>query len=203
MAGSEQKIVDRIIADAEERAAEIGKDARIQAEALKTEALEENAAKRLEDNFLFKSEAALVTERIISQAEMDKKKALLKVKNSIIEEVYSDVLAELTSLQPDSYLQLLTNIIVSQGVDDGDEIILAEKDKALGSRLEKSVNEALKKSGSDAKVRISEQTCKISGGCILSKGEIELNNSFEALLKSQKDRLDAIVAAELFKEIKG
>jgi vacuolar-type H+-ATPase subunit E/Vma4 len=45
---------------------------------------------------------------------------------------------------------------------------------------------------------ILPETRKISGGFIVSQGDIEINNSFEAVLKDKKDTLFAEIAAILF-----
>jgi len=46
---------------------------------------------------------------------------------------------------------------------------------------------------------LSKNTVKASGGFVLKKGSVEINNTFETLLDSMKDELTGSIANALFK----
>lgn len=75
-------------------------------------------------------------------------------------------------------------------------IVLNAKDREnIGERLVKTVNEKL---GAE-KVALSEDTVETSGGFVLKRGKVEINNTFETLLDAMRDELTGEIANVLFK----
>ena len=80
-------------------------------------------------------------------------------------------------------------------------MILTKSDKdQLGEKVAEKANEFLSTKGKTAQLTVSSDTREISGGLILKAGSIEINCSFETLLRFRREELAADVSDILFKE---
>lgn len=72
--------------------------------------------------------------------------------------------------------------------DGKGEIMLTAEDKSeIGESLLAAVNELYSKNGVNADIKISDKSIDASGGFILKIGNIEYNNTFDALMKGLKE----------------
>lgn len=185
---NEQKIIDRILADAQAEANGIIAIAEESAEAVIKEASEKaekdyNAAYKLA---LAEAEKARAKE--ISGAEMQAKKIILTEKQAALENVISTVSKRLSSLGDEAYKDVLAQMIDSAGIDDKSEIILSKKDKdKFGQFI------------SGKGVTVSEETRDINGGFIVKQGDVEYNYTFESIIAVEREGIEQIAAEILFK----
>ena len=185
-----ESITDRI----KNEAMAYSENRRAKAEAIKEETLE-NARHRaekikVERKIKAEEDAEVLISRRKSVAGLEVRKMKLSSKQDAIEECFECAMERLLKLDRDEYVALIRKQ-VDEFADEGGEIILnsADKEKLAGKLSEKL---------SDTKLVISDETAEIKGGCILKKGCISYNASFEKLLDNVRKELTAEVAAILF-----
>ncbi len=198
MSGAEKiqaKILEeaRLLAEAnikraEEEAASIIRAASKEAEARRKQIIEKAEL-----------EAVEVRKRIIAVAELEARKQKLMAKQQIVDEAFELTLKKLNNLPDIEYQSILVEMI-SNSVETGkEEILLSSKDKQrMSPGFTDELNKKLLQRGISANLKISEETRNISGGFILKSGDIEVNNSFESIIRMNRDDIEAEVIKSLF-----
>ena len=208
-----QAEIDRILADAAAQAEAAADKFRTQAEA--------------EDrDLLAKSERAAAEreERLVSAAQMEARKTLLTAKQEMVERAYQRALEKLRSLPQEQYVELLARAS-STGRE---EVVFSPEDReGAGKAAVARANELLAKEAAPelplgdgvvanllnkvaagvsafaqgtAMLAVSEETRDISGGFILKDGRIEVNCTFDALVRAEREQTAGEVAKLLFPE---
>ncbi len=166
------------------------KKAQTEAEALKAQALEDA-----------RSEAEQRKERLIATARLDLRKERLAEKQDAIDAAFREAVENLLNMEDVKYREILRDMILPNVQTGHEELILSERDKTgLGETLLEEVNSQLTESGKEGKLTLSQDTYNILGGFVLRRGMIELNSSFETLLKSSRNDLESEVSTILFPE---
>jgi len=196
-----EKILERIEADAQNEvgkiksrasaaANEVIKKAQAEAEAIKAQAMEDA-----------RDEAKQRKERIVSTARLDFRKALLAEKQNAIDAAFQEAIETLLNMKDVEYRKVLRDMILLNVQTGDEEIILSERDRSrLGKGFLKEINQQLVQKGQKGRLTIARDTYDMLGGFILRRGQIELNSSFESLLKSSRDDLESEVSRTLFPE---
>ncbi|MDR1021538.1 MAG: hypothetical protein LBL73_12315, partial [Synergistaceae bacterium] len=172
--------------------------AREQAEAIVRKA-EEDAARQAEA-ILSKAdrEAAALGKRLVSVAELEGRKRKLSVKQGLIDELFAAAIGRLNALPPDEYEKLLVGMIAASAAG-GEEVILSEKDAGrVSGGFIGAANRALEAKGGPGGLTLSGARRDIGGGFVLRTGEVEINNSFRSIVKTQSDSLEALAVKMLF-----
>ncbi len=194
------RIIQRVLDDAQARAESIKAEAAEKAEAIEAEANEK--AKKKKDQIIeqARKSAAEQKSRIIGVAELEARKKLLTAKQEMIGKAFQKALDDLTGLDNREYLTVIRNLLLEM-VDTGSEaVIFNEHDKArITDDFWQEVNKALADQGKKGELKLSEETRPIKGGFILQRGGLEMNCSFESLLMGKRDELEYEVAELLFK----
>ena len=190
-----EKITGRIAADAEREIDAILADARSQADAI---AARYDAQARREAEELVargRRNAEERVERLASVAQLDARKLELAAKQEMLGKAYDKALEQLTSLPDSEYTALLADLIVQASATGREAVIFSKKDRArYGKAAVTQANERLK----DGRLTLSEQTRPIRGGVILSDGDVEVNCTFETLVRLLRGEMDRDVAQILF-----
>lgn len=174
---------DSLIKDAKNTSSKIIEEANA-----KSEQIIKDEEKRI------KFEKESLINRMISSAELQKRKMILSSKQQGITKGFDVALKKLQEMPEDKYISFLAEQIIKIPNCCG-TIFLNEKDKnKIGEKLVKFVNDKL----NGQKLTLSDKTINVSGGFILKSGNIELNSTFETLLNSVKDELTNDVANALF-----
>ncbi|MCG8502573.1 MAG: hypothetical protein MJB12_19485 [Firmicutes bacterium] len=198
MAGAE-KIKERILEEARRQAQENIEKAEKEAEEIIETAQKEATEKKTEIIEKAKIEAVNREQRLIAVAELEARKEKLKAKQAMIEEAFQKTLEKLNNLETEEYEAVLADMVVGSVTNGNEEIIVSEKDRQrLSAGLIKKSNKALKAKGLDGSVKLSEETRPISGGFILKLGDVEVNNSFETIMRMQREELELEVVKALF-----
>ncbi len=194
-----EKIIDKIIADAEEKARSIASDA--QAEAGRIVAAANDAAQGKKEKSLAagEKEAALTKQRIVASAHMEAKKLLLQTKQDLLSEAFSAAIDKIKNMDNAQFERLMTDLMVNL-IETGDEtVIISEADKKrLSPDFIYYVNRTVAKEQVPCSVTMSDEVRDIPSGFILKRGDVEINATFEALLRQKKDALSAEVVKILF-----
>ena len=179
-----QTEIDAILAEAKEKADAITADYSQQAE----KAAAERRAKGEEA-------AAQREERLIAMADMERRKALLAARQDMVGKAFDKALEQLCNLSDGEYIALLTKLAVSAASSGKEQLIFSEKDRGrVGEAVVLAANKALE----NGNLTLSEQTRPMSGGLILSDGAIEVNCTFETLIRLQRGEMAGEVAGVLF-----
>jgi V/A-type H+-transporting ATPase subunit E len=198
MSGAE-KLKDKILEEArllaeanikraEDKASEIIESAKKEADSKKSEIIEKA-----------KKEALDVKKRLIAVAELEARKEKLKAKQEVVEEAFASALVKLTNLPDIEYQSILIEMIVNSSESGSEEILLSPRDKKrLSPDFIADINKKLSAKGIKGGLKLSSDTRNINGGFILKSGNIEINNSFEAIIRMKRDDIESEVINSLF-----
>ena len=179
-----QAEIDAILAQAQEKADAITADYAQRAE----KAAAERLAKGTEA-------AAQREERLISMADMERRKDVLAAKQDMVGKAFDKALEQLCSLPDEEYIALLTNLAAAASVSGKEQLIFSQTDRArVGNEVVVAANKVL----NEGQLTLSEQTRPMAGGLILSDGAVEVNCSFETLVRLQRGKIAGEVANVLF-----
>ncbi|MCC8123713.1 MAG: hypothetical protein LIO58_09255 [Oscillospiraceae bacterium] len=192
------KITSRITADIDREVAEIMAEANTQATAIKTEY--HARAQRESDEILArgKKNAAERQERLASVAQLEARKAELAVKQEMVEKAFHAALEKLQNLPEAEHVALLAKLATGAARTGKEQVVFSQKDRTkFGKQAVTAANEAL---GAKGNLTLSEEARHIEGGLVLLDGDVEVNCTFETLLRMQRNNLSLEVANLLFNE---
>jgi len=182
-------------------------EARTQAEAIIKEAedsvkeMEQQAEKRAEEltkNRLerAKVEAQDAQKRMLSMAELELKKQSLEAKQSIIDQAFDKALVKLNNLPEEKYAAMIVSALGSVGIKGGEELIVPPQDREKFQKgLLKKINDKL-----GFELKLSDEDRGIQGGFIVKVDGVEINNSFETLLRMEREKVESEIADILFQQ---
>lgn len=185
IADEAQLEIDRILFEAKDEVEKISEKYRVQAdrEAAESAAKNERAAAERE-------------ERLISVAQMEARKDLLAARQSQVEAAFELALKTLRELPEDQYIAVAADLMVRAAGQGGGEVVFspAEREK-IGQSAVDEANRRL-----NGKLTFSNETRPLKGGFILVDGSVEVNCTFDTLVRLQKGEMAGEVAAVLFPE---
>ena len=223
-----EKIMARIQEDADQEIARMNRETDEQIAALQAQARAQMDRERADILGRGERAAAERLERLKSAAQMERRKLELAAKQEVLGEAFDKALEKLCSLSDQEYIQLLTALVLRAVSTGREQLIFSQKDRnRIGKAVVVAANEALVKevapelpdSLTDSKVgaflgkmvnsataqitgtgllTLSEETRPIRGGFILVDGPVEVNCSFEAMLRLQREKLEKPAAEILF-----
>jgi len=168
-------ILEKIKQEAEKRLVEIEKDFNDKKEKLIKE--NENLKKEIDKNMHDKIEEKSVTiiEKAETLASRESKNQLLDAKRELIQECFDEAIIELS--QSKDYEEMMTLILKETDFSDDNVVIIPAKGK------ENLTKNAIKNSKKN--YFLSDKSADIKGGLIIKTGKIEIDNSFETIIKNQ------------------
>lgn len=179
-----QQEINALLAEARAQAAEITAqyEAQAQAEAAEILAKGERAAHERE-------------ERLASVTQLECRKAALAAKQEVLEEAFDRALQKLQALPEKEYVALLAGLAVKASSSGKEVLIFSKADRdRVGKAVVAAANEQLAKAG----LTLSEETRPINGGFILKEGAVEVNCTFDTLVRLQRSALAGEVSKVLF-----
>ena len=190
-----EKIIDRISSDAQREIDDVL--AAAQAEAEKITAKYQAQAKAEADDILARGEKAAAErgERLASVAQLECRKEVLRAKQEVVEEAFQLAMKKLTQLPQEKCVALLADLAAQAASKGTEALIFSAADRA---RLGKAVVAANQKLGDKGQLTLSQETRPMQGGFILSDGVVEVNCTFETLVRLQRNTLSTQVADVLF-----
>ncbi|WP_295579096.1 V-type ATP synthase subunit E [uncultured Oscillibacter sp.] len=181
-----QAEIDQTLAVAREEAA--GVTARFQAQA---GAEDRDLAARNE------KAAAEREERLVSMAQMEARKVRLAAKQEMVEQAYVLALEKLCAMPDERYTEAVAELLVQAAPDGRGEVILAPEVRGrIGEAAVALANQRLGK----GQLALSAESRPIRGGFILKRGNVEVNGTFETLVRLQRAETAGAVAKQLFPE---
>lgn len=198
MAGAE-KLRERILEEARQQAQANVERAEKEAARIIQNAREDAADKNRKIMDRAGKEADERRKRLVSAAELEGRKQKLQAKQELIEEAFNKAIERLNSLPLEQYEEILANMVVNSVKTGDEEVILSGNDKSrLGIGFIENINRRLEAKGIKGSVRLSGEFRDIKSGFILKRGNVEVNNTFESIIRMQRDELEAEVVKVLF-----
>ncbi len=130
-----------------------------------------------------------------STAQMECRKAVLAAKQDVIEEAFQAAHKKLLDLPQAEYVTFLAGLAAKASVTGKEKLIFSANDKA---KVGKDVVAAANKKLAAGELTLAEETRPMDGGFILSDGAVEVNCTFDTLIRLQRGALAGEVAKALF-----
>ena len=207
-----EKITQKIIDDANEKARLIIEEAQEKCDAINLECEQKMSA--IQDSMYTDalSKGEHIKSKSMSEVAMNKRDIMLSMKNRLVDEVFLSAIKEIVELDAERYRELMTQLlcrVLSEQIEsekdsmrlygenispDKYEVIMNKRDKeAHGQYIVAGVRRAtVGKIGGYIldKVFLSNNTADIEGGIILKCGDIEINASFESIASELRGELE-------------
>lgn len=194
MKGTE-KIIAHIEADANARADAIIKEAEAKAAATR-EAYEQKAkeayAEKIRAGVKANQDRLESMERL---ARMEGRKAILALKQDMVNESFDLAADKLVKLPEAQYVAFLAKLAAQASVTGDEQIVLNARDReTVGEKVVAAANEKL----SGGKLTLAPETGDFKGGLILRRENIAVNCTAELLVDLCRDEMAAELAGVLF-----
>jgi V/A-type H+-transporting ATPase subunit E len=192
-----EDIIKKIESDSEGKANNLKAGAEAEAKKILDRAKEEAKEKKCTILKKGEEEAERVCRRILQIADLEVRKIILSAKRQVISDAFEQVRNRLEELK--NYQDLVCKMLLA-GVETGDEevVISARDSNRIDQKFINSINTQLQKQGKKGSLTLAKEKAPITGGFVLRRGKVEIDNSFSSLIKSQKDELEIKVAEILF-----
>lgn len=175
---------DALLAQARAQAAEIAAKYQAEAKAAADEILEHG-----------RKSAEARARHLDSTAQMECRKAVLAAKQDVIEEAFQAAHKKLLDLPQAEYVAFLAGLAAQASVTGKEKLIFSADDRA---QVGKDVVAAANKKLPAGALTLAEETRPMDGGFILSDGAVEVNCTFDTLIRLQRGALAGEVAKALF-----
>lgn len=196
---SAERIVEKILSDAQAEAQRIVGSARQQAEQIREQARRE--AQRQRELILAQAREEAQSRRRAQRAAAvaAARNAVLEAKRAVLERVFEQAAAKLTAMPINEYKSWLMRLLMDAVETGEEEVILSPTDKqALGEALIREANAQLVKQGKKGALRLSVETRDFGRGFVLKGKNNETNVTVATLLQRAQDALEIEVAQMLF-----
>ncbi len=217
-----EKITGRISADAKAEADRVIAEARAEAEKIAAKYQAQADAEAADLAAKNKRAAAEREERLVSVAQMEARKVQLAAKQEMVEKTYALALEKLCAMPEERYVEVLAELLVQASSTGREEVIFSPADrervaKAAVARANERLNKPAEqpkggsvvgnilgkvtaKAKSTPQLTVSQETREIRGGFILKDENVEVNCTFDTLVRLQKAETAGAVAKKLFPE---
>jgi V/A-type H+-transporting ATPase subunit E len=194
--------------EAEQVTEKILADAKAEAENIKKQADEKEAAEQEKFNEQLvehKKKTSALAEKLgrekklhlLAAARMDIAKEHLAEKSKILDEVFEQARQQLLKLSDDQYKTLCSNLML-EAVETGDEeVIIDTSETRIDEKFVRQINHKL---GPESKgnLKLSNQRQPIGAGFILKRRKLKNNVSLDVLLARARKDLEIDLAKDLF-----
>lgn len=191
-------ITSKIIKDAEEKRDEILNAVQVESDSII--AKETKKAKNLEVELIEKAkiEAKARENRVISNARLKVRNNELKAKQDMISKVFEKAVERLNSLSTLEYKEYILRALDSLDLEGTEILIINKKDEdVINNKFLLDLNNKLISLGKKGKISILTNG-NFDRGFILDRNGIQINNTFESLVKSLRSELELEVTKVLF-----
>ena len=180
-----QAEIDRILSAAREEADQITGRYKAQAEAEAASLAARNEKSAVERE-----------ERLVSVAQMEARKVQLAAKQEMVEKAYDLALEKLCAMPDARYTEVLAGLLVQASSNGREEAIFSPEDRERVGKA--AVDKANAASGKQLK--LSQETRPLKGGFVLRDENIEVNCTFDTLVRLEKAETTGAVVKKLFPE---
>lgn len=192
-------IIQKIIQEAKANASVNIDKAKTQADDIIAQA--EKEAEKIKKEILDKAEkdSILAVERNKGIAMLEARKTGLSVKQDIIASVLEGVKEKIGKLESDKLEDLYSKMIFGLNIKGDEEIAFTAEDSSkLGTGFCDRLNRELEKKGLEGSLKLSTETIENGPGFVLRSGKIEINNTFDSIIKMKYSEIEELIIKELF-----
>ena len=189
-----EKITQRIAAEANAECMNVAAEGNARCAAIKAE-FEEKAKAAYETAMAQgRQEIEAQVQRQERNVRLDVKKELLGLKQDLVGTAFLMAREKLLNMPREEYVKFLAGL-AAEAASGEEEVLLSEADAAaVGAEVVEKANAAGKR------LTLSAQTRPIRGGFILRDEKVEVNCTFETLVRLQRAETAGAVAKTLFPE---
>lgn len=181
-----EKTAEARLSEAREKADSILKDAKAECDALESEAKSRDARADV-----------INRDRIASAVDMEKRTALLNVRQELISGVLEKAYDKVAGMDTEAYFSLMEKLMGAYAQEGEGKACFSDRDlKRMPDSFKKYVSSLSAKPG--YKVTIDNTPADIENGFILSYGGIEENCTLKAIFDDRHDALSDIARKVLF-----
>lgn len=194
-----EKIIGRIAGDAQSEVDAVMAQAKTQADAVTAKYAEQAASER--DELLKRGQKAAAEreERLASSAQMEAKKMMLAAKQEMLDAAFNKAMDAMCAMKGDEKVELLAKLAVRASSNGKEQIIMSQADRdSVGAEVVKRANAMLAAAGKDGAMTLSAKSGAFKGGLLLSDGDVEVNSTFETLVRLTRSEIAGEVAKVLF-----
>ena len=190
-----EQVVDKIIAEANEKAQQIKAENNDAIFAYQQQTDEMVAKYQEQSNELATKASKEERLRILATARMNSRSEILAKKQAILTELQSKVEAKMAEISQDEFCKLYSGLI-EKNATKGDEVILAGTDESfVDAGFIDQINE---KNGK--KLSLSNEKAQFARGVSIASGSVSINLAFETLIDVAKVALEREITSRLFAE---
>lgn len=188
-----EKITGRIMADAQAEIDAVMADAQAQADDITAKYAAE--AKRAYADAAAKGQTAAADREshLGSSAQMEARRMLLAAKQEMLDAAFAEAEKQLVHLPDEEMVKALAELAVRASASGKEEVILnAAVAERLGAKVVAKANEK------GLSLTLSKTTGSFSGGLLLKDGDVEVNCTFDTLVRLTRNEIAGTVAKALF-----
>ncbi len=193
-----QPIIDLIRAEAKESARKIMQEAQDRATTIKersSERLEQMLEKTRQDA---QSEGDLLQDRMLRMASLEQRKSLVSKKRELIDDAFTKAIEQLNNLPSKQVAKRMKDMLLAYAKGDETLAVGAVNDGFFTEQFLKEVNDSLKAKNKPGTLTADNDRVPGVCGLILKDNKSEIYCTFEALLETQREELESVVADILF-----
>jgi len=199
--GGIERIKEQIIEDARAYAEKIIAEAEDKVRSLKEKKAEEagNLRQKLIEESSLKAQER--KRRMLTAASLELKKDILAVKQEMIDKVFEEALNAIEKMPVAEYRSVIADMLIDAVVSGDETVIFSERDLGrLDAGFLAGVNIKLKEQGKKGELKLASERGRFRSGFVLVSGGLELNNTFESIIRMRRNELESEIAEILFGE---
>ncbi|PWL43374.1 MAG: hypothetical protein DBY42_02325 [Bacillota bacterium] len=193
-----EKITQRILEEAREKAQAIRAEAESAAGSVVSEARERAQILTQKADAAAKDSLSDAERRFVAVAELDAKKYRLGAKIQVLDEAFREAESAFLAMEPAAYRAVYERIVLSAVSSGREGIAPAADETRLDQGFVDGVNATLRAQGRTGELVLMPKREDISGGLILLEGSMEINLSTAAVMRQVREEIEGQTADLLF-----
>ena len=193
-----EKITQRILEEAREKAQAIRAEAESAAGSVVSEARERAQILTQKAEAAAKDSLSDAERRFVAVAELDAKKYRLGAKIQVLAEAFREAESAFLAMEPAAYRAVYERIVLSAVSSGREGIAPAADETRLDQGFVDGVNATLRAQGRTGELVLMPKREDISGGLILLEGSMEINLSTAAVMRQVREEIEGQTADLLF-----
>ena len=193
-----QKLIDKIISDAQRDAQSYWQEAEQKKRELKEKTNRAIEKRKAEIERMANDAIRENQKRLEAVYDLEHRKQLLAAKQEIMAATKARALDMLCSLDKAAYLKLMRQRLLACAPDGEGGIVISANEKHIDAAFISEVNSALHKATGKGAVALLPQKRDMRGGFVYINGGLEIDVSLEALLEEIWQQQETAIAAVLF-----
>ena len=193
-----EKITQRILEEAREKAQAIRAEAESAAGSVVSEARERAQILTQKAEAAAKDSLSDAERRFVAVAELDAKKYRLGAKIQVLDEAFREAESAFLAMEPAAYRAVYERIVLSAVSSGREGIAPAADETRLDQGFVDGVNATLRAQGRTGELVLMPKREDMSGGLILLEGSMEINLSTAAVMRQVREEIEGQTADLLF-----